>query len=159
MQKSLMQKLGMQKLGMSSVATDRRLDAEQAELLRTVVDEIPAMVAYWDKDQRCRVANRAYQKWFGVPPEAVVGMTMKELLGPIYPLNLPHIQKALQGEEQEFEREIPDPAHGPPRYSQAHYVPHVVAGEVQGFSVLVADITRRRRAEQALQEAQIQLEA
>jgi PAS domain S-box-containing protein len=135
------------------------LDPEQAELLQTVVDKIPAMVAYWDADQRCRFANRAYEKWFGVPPETVVGMTMKELLGPIYPLNLPHIERALQGEEQEFEREIPDPAHGQPRYSQAHYVPDVVDGEVRGFCVLVADITRRKRAEEGLQAAQRQLEA
>lgn len=132
---------------------------ETATLVRTVVDKIPAMVAYWDKNQVCRFANRAYEKWFGVRPEAVVGRTMKELLGPLYPLNLPHIEGALRGEEQEFEREIPDPAQGPPRYSQAHYIPHIVAGEVLGFCVLVADITRRKRAEEALQAAQRELES
>jgi PAS domain S-box-containing protein len=139
--------------------TERESNPETAALVRTVVDKIPAMVAYWDKNQICRFANRAYEKWFGVRPEAVVGRTMQELLGPLYPLNRPYIERALRGEEQEFEREIPDPAQGPPRYSQAHYIPDVVAGEVRGFCVLVADITRRKRAEEALQAAQRELEA
>jgi PAS domain S-box-containing protein len=141
------------------VNTEHESNSETAALVRTVLDQVPAMVAYWDKNQVCRFANRAYEKWFGVRPEAVVGRTMKELLGPLYPLNLPHIERALRGEEQEFEREIPDPAQGPPRYSQAHYIPHVVGGEVRGFCVLVADITRRKRAEEALQAAQVELEA
>jgi PAS domain S-box-containing protein len=142
-----------------TVNPERESDLETAGLVRTVVDKIPAMVAYWDKSQVCRFANRAYEKWFGVPPEAVVGKSMKELLGSLYALNLPHIENALRGEEQEFEREIPDPAQGPPRHSQAHYIPHVVDGEVQGLCVLVTDITRRKRAEEALQAAQCELES
>src|SRR6478609_8402399 len=137
---------------------ERASYAERAALVLTIVDKLPAMVAYWDENRRCRFANRAYEKWFGVRPEAVIGMTMQELLGPVYELNLPHIERALLGEEQEFEREIPDPAHGLARYSQAHYIPHIVDGKVQGFCVLVADITRRKRAEDALQIAQHQLE-
>ena len=49
------------------------------------------MVAYWDRDQRCRLANRAYEEWFGIRPEALIGKHMRELLGHLYPLNLPHI--------------------------------------------------------------------
>jgi len=124
-----------------------------------VVDRVPAMLAYWDRDQRCRFANGAYEKWFGVSPEAVVGMSMKELLGPLYPLNQHHIENALGGEEQEFEREFPDPAPGPARYVQVHYIPDVVGGVVQGFCALVTDITRRKRAEESLQAMQRQLEA
>ena len=60
--------------------TEDKSALEQA-VLRTVVNKVPVMLAYWDRDQRCRFANRAYEKWFGVPPEAVIGMSMKELLG------------------------------------------------------------------------------
>jgi diguanylate cyclase (GGDEF)-like protein/PAS domain S-box-containing protein len=129
---------------------------EELALLRTVADSVPAMLAYWDVHQRNKFANRAYEKWFGVRPETLLGRTMKELLGPIYPLNLPYIEGALRGEPQQFDREIPDPAGGPPRYSQANYIPDIVDGKVRGFSVLVADITRRRRLEEQLLEAQKQ---
>lgn len=119
-------------------------------LLRSVVDHVPAMLAYWNSSQRCVFANRAYEQWFGVTPEELIGRTMQELLGPIYLLNLPYIEAALRGERQSFEREIPDPKGGPPRYSQASYVPDVDGETVRGFFVLVSDITERKRVEDEL---------
>ncbi len=131
----------------------------QLALLRRLVDKLPAMIAYWDVDQRCRFANRAYETWFGVSPEALIGQELKSLLGVLYLPNLPHINGALLGEAQEFEREIPDPSGGPPRYAQAHYVPDIVDGAVRGFCVLVADVTRRKEAEAALRRAQERINA
>jgi two-component system, sensor histidine kinase PdtaS len=72
------------------------------------------------------------------------------MLGPIYPRNRPYIEGALRGEAQSFEREIPDPRGGPPRSSQAHYLPHIVDGTVLGFVVMVTDITSRIRLETSL---------
>jgi PAS domain S-box-containing protein len=123
------------------------------EVLRLVVESVPSMLAYWDRTQRCVFANRAYERWFGVSPEALIGKTMRELLGPIYPLNLPYIEGALRGERQEFEREIPDPAGGPVRHSLAVYLPDIHDGEVRGFSVLVSDITAQKRVERELRDA------
>ena len=141
----------------SNTDISKTRDADWAALAETLVNSIPAMVAYWDKNQRCCFANQAYERWFGVRPDAVVGMTMRDALGPLYPLNLPHIEKALSGEPQEFEREIPDPAGGPARFCQVNYIPHVVEGRVQGFCVLLTNISRRKRAEEALQATQRQL--
>ncbi|HEU4537446.1 MAG TPA: PAS domain S-box protein, partial [Polyangiaceae bacterium] len=126
----------------------------EGELLRTLADEISAMLAYWDSEQRCRFANRAYERWFGVSPEAIIGKHIRELLGPLYPLNLPYIEGALRGEPQEFEREIPHPSGGPPRHSLANYLPDVVDGVVRGFFVLVTDISAVKRAELALRESE-----
>jgi PAS domain S-box-containing protein len=111
------------------------------------------MLAYWDSSQRCLFANRAYELWFGIKPEALVGRTLEDLLGPIYPRNRPYIEAALRGEPQEFEREIPDPAGGPPRYSQANYIPDIHGSTVRGFFVLVSDITRRKQIEDDLRVA------
>jgi len=142
--------------GRSVPVSDDSLGTE--ELLRRLVDHLPAMVAYWDADLRCHFANRAYETWFGVQPEDLIGRHISELLGPLYPLNLPYIEGALRGEEQFFEREIPDPHGGPSRHSQAHYVPDLRGGQVHGFFVLVADITVQKRIEAELRDAKARAE-
>jgi PAS domain S-box-containing protein len=130
------------------------LDANE---LRRVLDAMPAMLAYWDKNQRCVFANRAYERWFGVSPDWLVGRTLQELLGPIYPLNLPYIEAALRGEAQEFEREIPSPDGSEIRNSLANYLPRIQNGVVLGFYVHVADVTELKRARQAAEDALAQV--
>ena len=127
------------------------------DALGIAIDSSPAMLAYWDRNQRCLFANHAYLRWFGRPADRMVGVTMRELLGPLYELNLPHIEAALRGERQEFEREIPDPAGGSPRCSLATYVPHVVDGAVQGFVAHVAEVTRLKQVEAELRDALAQI--
>jgi PAS domain S-box-containing protein len=136
-------------------STAEEIDALRLELfrIRLVTNKVPSMLAYWDTEQRCRFANAAYERWFGVRPDTILGKTLEDLLGPIYPLNRPYIEGALAGQPQHFEREIPDPAGGPPRYSQADYVPDVASGVVRGFAVVVSDITARRELELRLREA------
>jgi PAS domain S-box-containing protein len=126
----------------------------EGELLRALADNIPAMLAYWDSSLRCRFANRAYELWFGVSPAAVVGEHISDFLGPLYALNRPHIEAALRGERQEFEREIADPFGGPARQSLVNYLPDIVDGAVRGFFVLVTDISAVKRAELALRECE-----
>ena len=87
--------------------TDARQRAERlndelrqtSHLLRTVADTLPAHVAYWDRDGRCRFANRAYERWFGVSPEALLGTSIRDLLGPqLFAMNEPYIRGALGGD-------------------------------------------------------------
>ncbi|MER3498499.1 MAG: hypothetical protein C4308_07635 [Chitinophagaceae bacterium] len=60
-------------------------------------------------------------------------ITMKELLGPLYEKNLPHITQALKGIKQVFERDIPIPETNKIRHSLATYFPNVKDGKVKGF--------------------------
>jgi PAS domain S-box-containing protein len=136
------------------VSDDRDGVHRENALLHQIVDRIPSMLAYWDADQRCRFANRAYERWFGVSPEALIGKHLSELLGPLYKLNLPHIEGALRGEPQEFARDIPDPAGGPARQGKANYLPDITDGVVRGFFVLVSDISAIQRAQLALRESE-----
>lgn len=115
-----------------------------------VVNHVSGMIAYWDANQRCVFSNDAYREWFGRSPEQMIGMTMKELLGPLYDLNLPYILGALRGEKQIFERRIPLPGGGI-RDSIATYTPDIIDGKVMGFSVHVADVSSLRAREAALQ--------
>jgi len=110
------------------------------------------MVAYWDVNEVCIFANNAYREWFGKTKAEVIGHTLQELLGPLYPLNAPHIRAALEGREQVFERDIPSPS-GAIRQSLATYRPHIVDGEVIGFFVHVADVSILKDLERRLKIA------
>lgn len=117
---------------------------------RSVTDAIPGLVAYWDKDLRCRFANKAYLAWFGKAPEALLGMHAKDLLNEdLYRANEPYIKAALRGEVQQFERLITK-ANGEVSHAWASYVPEVVDGVVQGFLAVVSDVTHLKLTEAAL---------
>jgi PAS domain S-box-containing protein len=114
------------------------IDPAQAALI--AVNHISAMIAYWDAEQRCVFSNDAYREWFGRTPKEMIGMTMAELLGPLYVLNQPYIEGALAGRKQIFERRIPLPGGGV-KDSIATYIPDVIEGKVRGFWAHVADVT------------------
>lgn len=122
------------------------------EIVLELVNHLDAMVAYWDTDQVCVFANNAYRYWFGKSGSEVIGLTLKELLGPLYEKNLPYIEAAYQGKRQVFEREIPTPS-GVIRHSLATYTPHIVDGKVQGIFVHVADVSPLKKLEQELKVA------
>ncbi len=122
---------------------------DRARTALRIVDQISALVAYWDADERCVFANAAYEHWFGRSAEAMVGTRLADVLGPLYQKNLPYIRGALAGTPQLFERQIPLPDGGY-RDSIATYTPDIVDGVVRGFSVHVADVTNLRQREAAL---------
>jgi PAS domain S-box-containing protein len=94
------------------------------------------------------------QRWWGISKEAVVGMHASELLGPLYSVNLPHMERVLRGEPQQFEREVPDPRGGPARSALINYTPDIVDGVVRGFFVLVTDVSEVKQAQLALRASE-----
>ncbi len=131
---------------------------ERSRFVQLIADRLPAMMAYWDHDQRCRFANGAYKDWFGITPEALRGKTMKQLLGEkLHRMNEPYILGALRdGKLQEFERTLHTPA-GETRHSHALYIPDIFEGRVRGMFVLVTDVTKLKQVETALAEANARL--
>lgn len=122
-------------------------------LLQAVFDRMPAMIGYWDRDLRNRLANNAYVEWFGREPGEVRGIHIRELLGPdLFAKNLPYMEAALQGEIQTFDRTLVDTA-GTTRHTQASYIPDIVDGEAHGFFVLVTEITERVELERETADA------
>lgn len=119
--------------------------------MRLLVDRVPSMLAYWDRELRCRFANRAYEKWFGVDPDRLIGTSIRDLLGPdLFAQNEPHMRAALAGQHQVFERIVPGPG-GVERHSLAEYIPDVVDGVVRGFLVQVTEVTQLKVTQAALQ--------
>lgn len=137
-----------------------------AELLRThadlnaIVDNVPALLGYWDRHGVNRFANREYQAAVGMPIERIVGRPMREVYDAIDPTGYeeaaPHIARVLQGERQEFEHAMLTVA----GLRQLHmtYVPDQSQGdEVAGFYGLAYDITGRKALELRVAEAEAAL--
>lgn len=131
---------------------------ESDRLLRTLIDNMPAMIGYWDRNLRNVLGNEAYVEWFGMTPDQMVGLHIREVIGEdLFVKNFPYMEAALAGERQMFDREIVDAA-GRTRYSQAYYVPDEdESGQVKGFFVLVVDVTERVDAETRLAEAHTEM--
>lgn len=124
-----------------------------SDLLLTLVNNLDAMVAYWDINQTCVFANAAYADWFGRNGSELVGVTLKSLLGPsLYEKNLPYIQAAYAGQKQVFERTITRPD-GRVRHGLATYYPHIEGGQVHGIFVHVADVWPLKKLELELVKA------
>lgn len=127
------------------------------EFLLDIFNNLDAMVAYWDRSQVNRFANSAYREWFGKSPEQMAGITMRELLGPLYDANKVYIDAAFQGRKQVFERAVPRPGGGI-RHSLATYIPHVVEGRVLGIFALVVDVGPLKQLEMELRAAKAEAE-
>jgi PAS domain S-box-containing protein len=107
-----------------------------------ILSNVSSMLAYWDRDLRCKFANNAYLHWFGVKGSSLFDTRLQDLLGPeLFAANEPFVRGALRGELQEFERLVPGPG-GNKRPSLARYIPHKAPnGKVLGFVVEVTDVT------------------
>ncbi|MES2928942.1 MAG: ATP-binding protein [Pseudomonadota bacterium] len=132
------------------------LDPDAQHHMRLLVDQVPSMLAYWDSQLMCRFANQAYERWFGVCREKLLGTSIRDLLGPeLFAKNEPYIRGALAGKRQIFERIVPGPG-GVQRNSLAEYIPHIVDGVVQGFMVQVTELTELKQIQEALRREQEQ---
>ncbi len=135
------------------------------ERLRQISDNIPAMIAYWDRDVICRFANRAHFDRFGLTPEQLVGMSMEDVMafrratfGRVDESRRIRVAAALRGERQLFDQSDVG-KDGTLRHWQTEYLPNWSGDQVVGFYVLVVDITQRKIAEERLAQQEARLAA
>lgn len=141
-------------LGAAVDITERRqaqnkLSAALAELAH-VTDAVPALISYINQDSTYAFVNKAYQEWFGKPPEYFLGRHARDILGAEAFAKLrPHFEAALSGHRVTFETEVPY-KDWPSRHISATYVPHLLGdGRVAGFVALVTDISDHRQRQEA----------
>ena len=111
-------------------------------------------MAYADRHECYRFNNNTYREWYGVDPAAVYGKTIRDVVGDVNYARLESfIRRVLAGEAILYEEELVT-ATGP-RYVQGSYSPDFAPdGSVQGFFILVLDISERRALELRLTESE-----
>ena len=124
-----------------------RVAARTAELaaseafVRAIADNVPTSLAYWDRELRCRFANRIARGMMQV--EAPEGGGLHDLLSTVQAGNAePALRAALRGERQDYERDVVD-RDGRRQVFQVALVPHEVDGEVRGVVAVGIDVTER----------------
>jgi diguanylate cyclase (GGDEF)-like protein/PAS domain S-box-containing protein len=118
--------------------------------IRAVTDNIPALIAHVDKDERYLFANAFVGRVFDINPDQMLNQTVREVRGDtIYADLKPHIDAALRGEAVSFEGKAE--LAGKTYHYQTSYVPDLdTSGELQGFYAFTFDITALKAAEAEL---------
>ena len=156
--KRLAQELDQHRHHLEVLIEDRTaMIAARERHLKVILNGIPGVVGYWDRDQINRFANPAYHEWLGVASDKLVGMHLRDVFGErIYELNRPLVEAVLRGEAQSFERGFPRPeAPRTLRYAQIHYIPERDGDAVVGFFVMAFDIDELKAAKDAAQAANL----
>lgn len=133
---------------------------ESQALTRQVIDAVPALVAYIDRDLCYQLNNRRYEAWYGLSREAIRGQAVASIMHPTsFEAVRPLMERALRGETVESVDQLRNWG-GEERFAQINYLPRIDEdGVVHGFFVHVMDVTARKRAEIALQVAKEEAEA
>ena len=128
-------------------------EAEEAlkrseEQLRLVIDALPVLVGYIDQDKRFRLSNELYGEWFDRPASEIEGRLLAEVIGEdVYRQIEPQVELALAGERVSYDRNMTFPD-GSRHDLHVTLIPHVgLAGHVEGFVAVIADVTERKQAE------------
>jgi PAS domain S-box-containing protein len=119
---------------------------ESERFLRTITDNIPAMVSYVDAGERYRYHNRIMLDWMAVKEEAINGRTVREVIGEKgYAVTGPYIKRALAGEVVAWERTQVG-ADGESRELHIVCVPdRDASGRVAGVYAFLTDVSEGKR--------------
>ena len=138
-------------------APETRANAVSSQqLLRLLADNIPALVAYFSRENfRCLFANKAYASNFGLDEQSIIGKTVPEIIGTeAFNAIKPYVARAMLGTTIRYERQnrLPD---GSERTFEVNLIPHIDdAGFTTAAYVLIHDITRHREAEKAIRDSE-----
>src|SRR5574338_686293 len=166
-QKRVARELALHRDHLESLVSQRTADLaaakatveERERFFRTITDNLPGMISYWDADLHCRFANRTYEEWFGLSPEEMLRVTLPGLLGEkLYASSRPFAEAALKGLPQRYERALTK-VDGRIGHIMVQLVPDLQGGAVRGLFALVTDVTLAKEAESSLRQANAELSA
>jgi PAS domain S-box-containing protein len=142
---------------MAQRAADLALQRKHHKL-QTLIDHVPAQIAYWDTSLHNRFGNQSFLDAYAADGRPVQGRHIADVVGTTrYVLNQPYLEAALAGRTSMFERTAHDTA-GQMRHTVSSYVPDVVDGAVLGVYGVVTDITPLKQAQREQRDAQSRLQ-
>lgn len=113
---------------------------------RQILDALPVLISYMDRDLYYRFSNRAHQQQFG---HDVTGRHVQTVVPEsFFNAVKPYIDQVLAGQPVSYSnvRYLED---GRTQWLDADYIPHMDEhGHIPGYFALVRDVTSRRQAEQ-----------
>src|SRR5207253_1428009 len=129
------------------------LRASEAEL-RLIMDNVPARVAYIDREYRFRFINRHNEEWLSESRKELTGRRIGEVVGEARGRQLqPLLTRVLAGETISTEQLLVQP-NGEQRWESIHFAPNRDAeGNVIGIYAVHTDIHDQKRNEEALRRA------
>ncbi len=150
-------------LGLIAMDITARKKAERAllereEELGTIADNLPVLMARFDRDSRYRFINREGANWYGMPTSEIVGKTISDLFPRKTVEDIrPSIEAVLRGEIVRFGGTIEYPD-GQVRTVEITFAPNRTPdGDVQGWFALAQDLTERQKSAEALRKNEQQL--
>jgi diguanylate cyclase (GGDEF)-like protein/PAS domain S-box-containing protein len=141
---------------MTTASPGNTRDQWQEQLLRTLADNVPAMIAYYEpQNLRCVFSNRLYAESNGWTVDSIIGKTVREAIGEeAWRIIEPQVERVLKGEKVEYVRPMTLP-NGEQRTIEVNLIPHFDAqAQMLGAFVLITDITRHQLAEQAVRDSE-----
>jgi diguanylate cyclase (GGDEF)-like protein/PAS domain S-box-containing protein len=124
------------------------------DFLRSITDELPALIAYVDKDYIYRFNNAAFERWFRKPLAEITGRHLRDLVGAAA------FEQQKKAMEEATTRGAPITAeaagdlYGSEIVVRITYTPQFDhEGQLLGFCVLAQDVTDSKRQEAQLVRA------
>ncbi|MGA3012322.1 MAG: EAL domain-containing protein [Terracidiphilus sp.] len=133
------------------------LPGQRFAQLQAIYDSVPVGLCLLDRNLRYVSLNRRLAQMNGAPLAAHLGRPISEIVPDLYPQFEGFLHRALQGESTlNFEVQRPNfETRSGSRTLMLSYQPvRDEAGEVMGVSIVVNDISDRKRVEQALLESE-----
>jgi diguanylate cyclase (GGDEF)-like protein/PAS domain S-box-containing protein len=133
--------------------TEQLRDSE--DHLSSVINSVPAMIAYVNSEQRIVYANQQYLDKFAPGQSDITGFTVREVLGDErYAVAAPHIAKVQRGEPQDYDWQ-PFPDYW---VAISYVLKRNPQGRLDGYYVLGTEITERKIAEKKIRALNTELE-
>lgn len=127
---------------------------QNEEMLQLITNNINALVAYVDANERYKFVNATYAAWFSRPLEQIRDHTIREVVGDAVYQRGWQRQKALGGERVIFEENFSYPD-GVVRDVWGFYDPHIGANkQVLGFFIYIVDVSELKQKRAALQQSE-----